>query len=204
MSSLERIADALERLEVTQATQGLIEWPLFVVPFFSALLGALTSAVLFHYLAKGRENEQRKQQKTQAEIDLFYSKVFIDHQLSLDETSRHILNGNIEPRHIARSILNPSNFSGSLSRSRYSGEKTGEYDEYDHLVLFIRRLEFISIAAQHDRLSWDDLSAAIGFHILRHKQLLVKINAEIRNAAMREPRPVPPLCDAIDWIYENL
>lgn len=41
MNNLERIADALERLEVTQGTQGSIEWPLFVVPFVSALLGAL-------------------------------------------------------------------------------------------------------------------------------------------------------------------
>lgn len=79
MNSFDRIAEALEQI---QAKYLAFDPLLFVIPFFSALLGALFSWIVVHLQTK----RQRKLENTQSLIDQFFSKDFIAHRVSLSKT----------------------------------------------------------------------------------------------------------------------
>ena len=195
MNSFERIASALETVI---SKQGQLDPLLFAVPFVSALLGAFSSAWLFHHLALRREARQRKQERTQSLIDQFFSKDFIAHRASMYETREKIIGGKATMRALAAGFVFP------INEETYDGGVRDALTEHEHLALYLGYLERIAFDISNELVDFRALKKALGYEFIWHSDLLRSLSSEARIISGEKNTKLPSFCDSVDRVLNSL
>lgn len=195
MSSFERIASALETIV---SNQGQIDPLLFVVPFVSALLGAFTSAWLFHRLALQREARQRKQERSQSLIDQFFSKDFISHRASMYELRSKISADDLTMRAVAVGYVFP------IDEECYDGDVRDALTEHEHLELYLGYLQRIAFDISKDLVDVPALQKALSYQFIWHSDFLRSFISECRSIAEEKNTNIPSFCGSVNLVLDSL
>ena len=195
MDSFDRIADALEAF---LEKQGQYDPSLLAIPFISALLGALTSAVLFHHLALRREARQKKLERTQSLIDDFFSKEFISHRASLYKTSEKVVSKQTTPRKIAAGFVNP------IEEEDFSGDELDGLTEHEHLTLYLGYLERVAYDLSEELVDIKALRKALSYEVSWHADLLRAVAEQAREIAKVQNVGVPSFCGSTNLVLDRV
>ncbi len=168
------------------------------LPFISALIGALFSAVLFHNLAMRRERRQQIYQHTQEIVNQFFSKEFIGHRVALWAMRSAVLEKKASIRFIAYGYIYP------IKNKAYDGSQIDGLTEHQHLTLFFGFIERLGLYIRNKQIDRGMVKAALSYEMLWKADLIRAIAEEIRAIARETSSQEPTLVNNVLLVLDTL
>ena len=189
ISKVDNLADVMSNKSIFKT---------IILPFVSALIGALFSAVLFHNLAMRREKQQQIYQHTQEIVNHFYSKEFIGQRVALWKMRSAVLDDKVSIRFISYGYIYP------IENKCYDGSIVEGLSEHQHLTLFFGFIERLGLYLKKKQIDKDMIISALSYEFIWKADLIRAIAEDVKLIAKENSTITPSFVENVFVVLNTL